>query len=636
MAGVRTDVWTADPWGPAPAPASAPTPAPVPGARWWASVLAVLVGASGVVLRLLQLGENARRAAGVLVVAAVVWELVARATVGRVWRWPALVVVAVAAELASAPSGGRAPALLLVASMLVADAVLVGWAPLRSWPPRTERVASLALFPLVAAQVAWYRTGSAVVMLVLLAVSLAVVESYHRAPAAVAVADRAVRTAVGRVVDLLAGLVVFLCAVPFLYLGGALVRLGRAATGRRRRGVSTWQPVANDPVQDASVPFRSAPARVRAPRNAMAVLALAAAVVCSVLLVQRLPVGSDQASPMTAPGTTEPGTTAPAVPTSAVPTSAPTSGQQLDLLEAVPYSQRPAYEGVRWADQLQRDQEFPLVPAEGVGYRNSDTTSRYVNVRDGLRVTPAASCAGCPRRTVWLVGASSVFGIGQRDAGTVAAELQRLAAADGIDLRVVNLGVVGWTSQQEATDLVARLRATDEPPDAVVQLDGFNDAMAATGRVLQGNGDDPAPLRLDATGTLEALQRQDGIDPATTARIADLAARSYESAQDRMRAASARAGADHLAFFQPDAFASPRQLAQVRGLYAKVPGILQDRGLGSVLDATAARVSGRTVDLRQAFSATESPIMLDVVHTNEAGAALVAARVYPALRQSLT
>lgn len=631
MADVRTDVWTADPWA---APSAAPA-APPQGPRWWASVLAVLVGASGVVVRLLQLGDNARRAALVLVVAAVVWEVVSRVSAGRAWRWPALVAVAVAAELASAPSGGRAPALLLVASMLVADAALVEWRPLRSWPPRTERVASLAIFPLVAAQVAWYRTGAAVVMLGLLAAALVVVEGYHRAPVALDAADRSVRRAVGKVVDALAAAIVFVCAVPFLYLGGGLVRLGRAVTGRDRRRASTWQPVASDPVQDASVPFRSAPARVRGPRNAVAAVGLAAVVVCAVLVAQRLPAGTDQAAPVTSPGTTEPATVAPAVPTSAVPTSAPTAGQQLDLLAAVPYSQRPAYEGVPWADQLQRDQEFSLVPAKGVGYRNSDTSSRYVNVREGLRVTPAATCAGCPRRTVWLVGASSVFGIGQRDGGTVAAELQRLAAKDGIDLRVVNLGVVGWTSEQEATDLVARLRATDDPPDAVVQLDGFNDAMAATGRILQGKGDDPAPLRLDATGTLEALQRQDGLDPATTAAIAELAARSYGAAQDRMRAASSRAGADHLAFFQPDAFASPLQLAQVRGLYATVPGILQDRGLGSVLDATAAALTGRTVDLRQAFSATEAPVMLDVVHSNEAGAELLAARVYPSLRQSL-
>ena len=137
MADVRTDVWTADPWA---APSAAPA-APPQGPRWWASVLAVLVGASGVVVRLLQLGDNARRAALVLVVAAVVWEVVSRVSAGRAWRWPALVAVAVAAELASAPSGGRAPALLLVASMLVADAALVEWRPLRSWPPRTERVA---------------------------------------------------------------------------------------------------------------------------------------------------------------------------------------------------------------------------------------------------------------------------------------------------------------------------------------------------------------------------------------------------------------------------------------------------------------------------------------------------------------
>ncbi len=621
MPDALTKVWDSDPWSVAPAAPPPAVPSGPPPAR---SLLAVVVGASGVVVRLLQLGPNARRAALVLVLAAVVWGVVSRATAGRRAHWPALAAVAVVAELVAAPWGGRAPALLLAVSLVVAEAVFVGWAPLRTWPPRSEPVATLGVFPLVAAQLVWFRSGSVPAMLGLLALSLALVEAYHRAPAALGAADRGLRRALARLVEVLAGAVVLVSALVFLYLGGVLVRLGRAVAGRRRRDGSTWRPVAGDPVADATVPFRSAPPRVRRPRNAVAVVAVLAVAAGGVVLAQRRAAVGELATTTTAP-----------VPLpSAPPTTGPSTGQQLDLLEAVPYSERPAYRGVAWADRLQRDQnEVRLVPADGVGYSTADTRTRYVNVRDGLRTTPSTRCDGCPRRTVWLVGASAVFGIGQRDGRTVAAELERRAARDGIDLRVVNLGVVGWTSDQEATDLEARLRATDDPPDAVVQLDGFNDAMAATGRVLQGDAAGGGPLRLDAVGTLESLRRQGPFDDATTARVTDLAVRSYVAAQDRIRAASAAAGAEYRAFFQPDAFASPAQLEQVRSLYRRVPGLLREDSLGRVLATTAAALSDRTVDLRGVYDDLDEAVLLDVVHTNERGARVVADALYPDVRR---
>ena len=622
MADVLTDVWTGDPWSVSEdPPSSARRPR-----SWVMPVLAAIVGASGMVLRLVQLGVNARRAALVLTVAAVVWEVVSQRGAGRPWRWPALAVVAVAAEAVSAPWGGRAPALLMVMSLVVADAVLVEWSPLRSWPARTEQVASLAMFPLVGAQVVWLRTGSAMSMVVLLVVALVVVEAYHRAPGPLGAADRGLRRGVLKVVDLLAAVVVFVCAVPFLYLGGAVVRLGRAASGRVRRSGSTWRDVTADPVADAAVPFRSAPSRVRGPRNAVAVLAVTAVLVGGVVLAQQRKV-TEQAAP---------GATAPASVPAAPSTSAPTSDQQIDLLEAVPYSERPAYAGVDWADTLQRNQgQFRLVPDDKVGFRNSDTSTRYVKVRDGLRVTPATPCEGCVRRTAWLVGGSAVFGVGQRDRGTVAAELQRLAAKDRVALRVVNLGVAGWTSDQESIDLEARLRATDDPPDVVVQLDGFNDVMAATGRVVLGGGDEGAPLRLDPQGMLDALAQRGNFDGPTTSSVAGLAAKWHRAASGRIAAAATARGARHLMFFQPDAFSSPSQRAQVSGLYRDLPQLLRTETLGRVLSATSSLLSPDVVDLRDVFDKEPRPVLLDMVHTNERGAELVAASMYPLVRASL-
>jgi hypothetical protein len=228
-----------------------------------------------------------------------------------------------------------------------------------------------------------------------------------------------------------------------------------------------------------------------------------------------------------------------------------------------------------------------------------------------------------------------VFGIGQRDRGTVAAELQRLAAKDGVALRVVNLGVAGWTSDQEATDLEARLRATNEPPDVVVQLDGFNDVMAATGRVVLPGVDEGAPPRLDPQGMLDALGQRGNFDGPTTSSVAGLAAKWHRAASGRIAAAATARGAQHLMFFQPDAFSSPAQRAQVSGLYRDLPQLLRTETLGRVLSATSTLLSPDVVDLRDVFDREPRPVLLDMVHTNERGAELVAASIYPLVRASL-
>ena len=598
-------------------------------ARWRWAVLAVVVGGSGVLGRLWQLGVNARRAALVLVVAAVVWELLLRSWARRPAR-PLVAVgllgVAVAAEVASAPSGGRAPAVLLLVSVTVADAALVDWRPTAAWPRRQVPVAGLAVPFLVVAQVLWYRTGAAPVFLALLAVSLVVVEAYHRRPAAVRPADRALARALTWLGDLLGTVAVLVVALP-LYLAGQVGRLLRLgpASNRARRGASGWQPTSAAPVRDAAVPFSSPPPQVRRRRHVGAVLT----VVLVGAAVAAVSVWSRTSSPVPPVPTTS--GTAPAVlPATTAPPTA------MDLLASVPYSERGAYAGDAWADELQRDQsQVDLVPDAATGWRNAATTSTpLVNVRDGRRQTPATTCAGCPQATVWLVGASSAFGIGQRDQGTVAAGLVRAAARDGIALDVVNLGVPGWTAHQEVTDALDRLQRSSDRPDAVVVLDGFNDVTAATAREVLGRGGDTSPLVFEQ----DSVQRALDAAPLTRAQVDRVVGRSVSalrSEHDRLAVALRAAGVPLFQFFQPDAFASRRQLAAVRRLYKVLPGLVERPELGDALRRTAVALGPATTDLRAAFDDQQRPVMVDVVHTNETGAAVVADRLYEQLAPSL-
>ncbi|MFM7069542.1 MAG: hypothetical protein ACKOYM_08800 [Actinomycetes bacterium] len=600
-----------DPWRTTP-----PTPAP---SHRMSSATAVLLGALATVARLAVMSPPVQRTAVWLAVAAVIWELLLVALPAHRRVVPcAMAAVATATVAITVGAAGRAPALVLLASVTVAHAALIDWSPLRGWPPRGVQVALLAVPPLVVAQVSWWRSGSNRTVVVLLAASLLVVEWYHRRADAAERADEWFRRAVGRLADGVGAVVLFVLAVPFVYLPGALVRLlGLGPFGRRARGrPASWTAASPDPVDDATQPFASPPASTRRRRHGGAAAVVVSAVVVVALGLQlRGVLGGPSGSAAVAPnGDDRPG------------------AAQLDLLDRVPYSDRPAYAGTPWADQLQRDQlALKLQPNPRTGYSNGDVRSRWVNVEGGDRRSLLPDCAGCPVRRVWVVGASTVFGIGQRDDHTIPSELVRLAAQRGVAVQVRNLGVVGWTSYQEVTDLLHRLESGETPPDAVLFVDGFNDVMAAATRQLLGRGSDASPLQFDADASARALRVTTPMTPAQVDAAADQAARAYRSAHRRAADYLDRAGIAHLSVFQPDAFASPRQLDAVRSVYTVLPGVVSRAELGTVLDRTVRQLGDSVVNARDEFDGATQPVFLDVVHTNESGARQLAGRVFAAL-----
>ncbi|MDH3197485.1 MAG: hypothetical protein OEO21_04515 [Candidatus Krumholzibacteria bacterium] len=149
--------------------------------------------------------------------------------------------------------------------------------------------------------------------------------------------------------------------------------------------------------------------------------------------------------------------------------------------------QADAYGDATWPDAYYREhrrlkaQWWPFVY-----WRTNPFRGRFITVgEDGLRVTPAPperprGPGEAPLR-VFLFGGSTMWGMGARDEGTIAAAVWQELAAAGVDAEVVNMGMLGYVSRQEGIALMLEL-AHDNVPDVAVFYDGINDVDA----VVQG------------------------------------------------------------------------------------------------------------------------------------------------------
>jgi len=103
---------------------------------------------------------------------------------------------------------------------------------------------------------------------------------------------------------------------------------------------------------------------------------------------------------------------------------------------------------------------------------------RFINTTpDGRRsYVPPIARTGDPV-DIWFLGGSTTFGEGQRDEHTIPSEVARLAADDGLPVRVHNLGQQGLVSWQQLV-IFERELARRPAPDLVVFYDGTNDYNA--------------------------------------------------------------------------------------------------------------------------------------------------------------
>lgn len=177
-------------------------------------------------------------------------------------------------------------------------------------------------------------------------------------------------------------------------------------------------------------------------------------------------------------------------------------------------------------------------------------------------------------KKIWMLGGSTVQGLGVRGDDTVPAHLNKLLARDGSQYRVVNMGQAGFTSTQELLLLVETL-ASGFRPDAIITYDGASDVPFAgeitkTGWPAWEKHTPKSNILLDvqggeSVGTLLALTllRMTKMDdlmsslakrPANAAYPADnwdVVARRYLTTLNMIKALADGQSAPSFFFFQP-------------------------------------------------------------------------------------
>lgn len=323
-----------------------------------------------------------------------------------------------------------------------------------------------------------------------------------------------------------------------------------------------------------------------------------------------------------------------------------------------------AYADAPWYREYLRRNEYAAVwlgAYRTVGTQKVvDGTTGFQTVRDGVRVSWTPPECECRRLTVWMYGASTTFGVGQRDDHTIPSELAKRAWKDGIALDVVNRGVPGDQHWQEANRFAWDMSLLDDPPpgaqrrqpDLVVFYDGVSDINGAAWLGSHGLGDVDLPVDpmveefLAAPEIIAANQRNmrgdaaqppppAGIEiaPTTTvppmspAEVGRLATRRYAASMGMSRATATATGTAVRWFWQPSRFSRPPVDGE--------PTTDDDDRSRAITDAAERSIPAGVIDLTDVFARDRTPLFSDDVHHNERGARLVAEGMYRELRSTL-
>jgi lysophospholipase L1-like esterase len=152
--------------------------------------------------------------------------------------------------------------------------------------------------------------------------------------------------------------------------------------------------------------------------------------------------------------------------------------------------QSPAYSNFDWAPECLAEQAHK-VKARNIYFPfrlwgvtefhgtciNNDPTDLGVVRRTVEGTKPA--CANQPAKSIWVLGGSTVYGTGIPDWATLPSYLSRELSSRGLCANVVNLGVEGYSSNQELLLLIEKLKS-GKRPDVLIIYDGFNDADFGT------------------------------------------------------------------------------------------------------------------------------------------------------------
>lgn len=296
--------------------------------------------------------------------------------------------------------------------------------------------------------------------------------------------------------------------------------------------------------------------------------------------------------------------------------------------------------------------------------------SELVTVEGGIRRTIPATQPDSTAE-VWFFGGSTMYGSGQADDATIPSVLARTLASDGQPINATNFGHPAYAQWQQVQLLEAELTAGDRPlPSVVVFYDGFNELTLQTQR---GVHDEPthlffdipaaAPIPTDDTvaGTVRrwwadhsaaalAVDRvRDAFRDDPAIQVADIDAPPIETI-DPLAAADAavaihRRGVDHVIALGEAYGFEPLFLWQPF-LYTKDPLTPAEQDLVGLpgydvdvwfpmTDRVRARLADPVVDLSDALDGIDESLFWDFVHTNEDGAAAIAAAIHPHLAEVL-
>lgn len=301
-----------------------------------------------------------------------------------------------------------------------------------------------------------------------------------------------------------------------------------------------------------------------------------------------------------------------------------------------------------WMEELV--DELTSLDVEYVPYllvRTADHDGEHIHVEDGIRRTwePADLPDDAPE--LWVFGGSTVWGEGHRDEHTLPSNLARLAHADGVRVRVVNMGERGSTTWQDVLRFEQALAARTAPVAAVF-YGGVNDIYAQ----LQDPRSGPTHLNVDPTaastppvapGLWERYRERSAI-AAAAAWLRDLVAESPAQAgeandrgptiAERDGAAAQRAAVDDAVFVHEQAHVLVDVLAEQHGVPTSFVWQAH-RSPGDAPYATFRQESPAAVDLSHALRHADEPVWVDDVHPDEDGARLVATTLWAELARQL-
>lgn len=312
----------------------------------------------------------------------------------------------------------------------------------------------------------------------------------------------------------------------------------------------------------------------------------------------------------------------------------------------------PAVESSPWAVDVMGElgaatQGIVYTPYTGWSLR--DFEGRYVNVENRARASYEPPVpAGVDPVDIWFFGGSTMFGYDAlRDEHTIPSEVARLAEAEGLPVRVRNYGAPGYVNYQSAV-LLSLLLTGGELPDLVVFYDGINDSSTQLLGLFAQLNPSGEPTDVHSQILREAVATADIVpgmsaeppapltagpeEPVTLESSAGAIVDVYEQGIELARALSDRFGVPVLNYWQPDAFSkSPLDPAENRQLGDLGFGGDVGDGMRRLSTAVRAELDPDVHDLSAALDETDGPVLTDIVHVNEEGAAAVADKMYATL-----